>query len=112
MSYEKWLIYIADLDPHAGREQAWLRPVLIVSGNTFNENGALVIVMPLTTKIKNFYWWKVLSPNAKNWLTEISEVLTFQIRTISTNRLKQKIGNISHEDMWTLIEWLQNILSL
>lgn len=112
MQYEKWSIYIADLDPHAGREQAWLRPVLVVSGNTFNENGSLVIIMPLTTKIKNFYWWRILVPNGENGLTEISEVLTFQIRTISTKRLKNKLGSVNHDDMYILIEWLKNILSL
>ena len=47
-------IWYADLNPTKGREQAGLRPVLITSGNLLNEHLPIVIVMPLTTKIKNY----------------------------------------------------------
>ena len=46
-------IWLADLNPVHGREQAGRRPCLVVSVNPFNQGPAeLVIVLPLTTKDK------------------------------------------------------------
>jgi mRNA interferase MazF len=45
-------IWYANLNPSKGSEQAGFRPVVIVSGNLLNEHLPVVIVMPLTTKIK------------------------------------------------------------
>jgi mRNA interferase MazF len=47
-------IWYADLNPVKGSEQAGFRPVVILSGNLLNENLPIVIVAPLTTKIKNY----------------------------------------------------------
>ncbi len=40
----------ADLNPVRGREQARLRPVLILSQDVFNERSGTVIAMALTTQ--------------------------------------------------------------
>ena len=40
----------ADLDPERGHEQAGARPVLVVSGETFNRHSGTVIVMALTSQ--------------------------------------------------------------
>jgi mRNA interferase MazF len=46
-------IWLADLNPINGREQAGMRPCLVVSVNLFNQSPAeLVIVVPLTTRAK------------------------------------------------------------
>ena len=46
-------IWMIDLDPTRGHEQAGKRPALIVSDDVFNSGPAgLVIVLPLTTKSK------------------------------------------------------------
>lgn len=60
--------------------------------DSFNENGSLLIIMPLTSKIKCFFGCKILEPNSENGLVERSEILTFQIRCISTERLVNKVG--------------------
>lgn len=42
-------VWLADLNPTRGHEQAGTRPVLVVSHNTFNHGPAgLVFVLPLT----------------------------------------------------------------
>jgi mRNA interferase MazF len=46
-------IWLADLNPIRGREQAGMRPCLVVSVNLFNQSPAkLAIVIHLTTKAK------------------------------------------------------------
>ena len=74
-----------------GREQSGIRPIVIFSGDTFNENNALVIVLPLTSQIKNFHGGIIIHPDKENGLSEISEILTFQIRCLSTERLMKKL---------------------
>ena len=47
-------IWMADLNPTKGSEQAGIRPVVILSGNALNDHMPVVIVAPLSTKIKNY----------------------------------------------------------
>jgi mRNA interferase MazF len=45
-------VYWADLNPVRGREQAGLRPVLILSHDLFNWKSETVIAMAITTRRK------------------------------------------------------------
>ena len=47
-------IWSANLDPTKGSEQAGQRPVVIISGNTLNEVMPIVIIVPITSKIKSY----------------------------------------------------------
>jgi len=47
-------IWLANLNPAQGREQAGMRPVVIVSGDSMNEYFDVVIACPISSKIKNF----------------------------------------------------------
>lgn len=102
-------IWLADLDPSQGFEQSGKRPVMIISGDTMNVNIGLAIICPLTSKIKNFIGDVILQPDEMNGLTHQSEILVFQVRTISSKRLVKKIGNVS-----TLIhdEVLKNLIKI
>lgn len=46
-------IWMANLDPTKEREQAGFRPVLIKSGNLLNLHLEIVLICPLTTKLKH-----------------------------------------------------------
>lgn len=43
-------IYLADLSPSVGREQAGHRPVLVISHNIFNERSGTVIALAITSQ--------------------------------------------------------------
>ena len=103
-------IWFADLNPIQGSEQSSFRPVIIVSGNLLNDLSNLVICCPLTTKIKNYHGNVVLEPDKKNGLKQASEILTFHIRSLSKNRLKQKIGKIKNDDLKSIHLCLQDIM--
>jgi len=92
-------IWYCDLNPTKGSEQSGLRPVVIVSGDLANTHLNTVICCPLTTKIKNYKGNVVLTPNNDNNLTNASETLTFQIRSVSKARLIRRIGLISKEEL-------------
>jgi mRNA interferase MazF len=103
-------IWKANLDPSKGSEQAGFRPVVIVSGNLLNENLATVIVVPLTTKVKQYKGNPVLTPDKVNGLKEESEMLVFHIRSVSKHRLIAKTGNISRDELARTIKTLNDIL--
>jgi len=88
-------LWYADLNPVKGSEQSGTRPVVIVSGNLANTYLKTVICCPLTTKIKRYKGNVILIPDASNKLPELSEILTFHIRSVAKEHLVRKIGIIS-----------------
>lgn len=103
-------IWYADLNPIKGSEQAGYRPVLIISGNLLNKYLNIVIVCPLTTKIKNYKGNLVIVPTKQNGLDNTSEILTFHIRSISKDRLIKKAGKISQDEFDEIKLGLNEIL--
>jgi len=103
-------IWYADLNPVKGSEQKGYRPVVIISGNLLNKYLNIVIVCPLTTKIKNYKGNPVLNPDEKNGLKKPSEILIFHIRSISKGRLVKKIGKITEEELEMLKKGLNEIM--
>lgn len=113
--YKNWKvkqgdIWWAELNPAKGREQAGSRPVLIISGNLLNENTDVVIVCPLTTKLKRYHGNLILEASDQNGLTETSEVSTWQIRTVAKLRLTEKIGAIPTIEVEKVHHTLNDIL--
>lgn len=104
-------IYLANLNPSMGNEQSGIRPILIISGNAMNDNFGVVIACPLSSKIKNFAGCFVLSPDDLNMLSEKSEVLTFQVRSIVKERIMKKIGEISEYQFQAIKKGLNEILT-
>lgn len=76
-------IWLVNLDPTRGREQAGSRPALIVSVDQFNHGAAqLVIVCPITSKDKKIPMHvKVFPPEAN--LETVSFIKCEDVRSIS-----------------------------
>lgn len=76
-----------------------------------NDHMGICIVCPLTSKVKKYAGCLVLEPDSKNNLSQRSEILTFQIRTIIKTRLINRIGTITAEQLATIKTGLQEILT-
>jgi mRNA interferase MazF len=72
-------MYWTDLNPTKGSEQSGKRPVVVISGNTMNENLPACIVCPLSSQIKYASTCTTLKKSKTNKLKNDSEVITFQI---------------------------------
>lgn len=105
-------IWMSDLSPSIGSEQVGRRPVVILSGNLMNKFLQVVITAPLTSKIKNYQGNPILTPSKNNGLTLESELMVFQIRSISKDRLIEKIGEISTEELTMALSTLKDITTL
>lgn len=90
----RWRLFIANLDPVVGSEQAGTRPVLVVSEEDYNQRMPLVTVIPLTSRKpgRNLYHNEVLLGAGTGGLSLDSIVLVPQVRTISKRRLQASLG--------------------
>ena len=104
-------IWYANLNPSKGCEQAGFRPVVILSGNLLNQHLPIVIVAPLTTKIKNYKGNPVLDPKKENGLKSKSELLVFHIRSVSKDRLIKRTGKIDKAELTQAVKTLNDILT-
>ncbi len=113
-------IWIIDYEPGVtGHEQGGSpRPSVIVSSSDLDSNQAgLVIVVPSTRTrrprsgelLPNHYEVK---PTKQNGLASISYFMCEQIRSISINRLQNRIGKLSPEDMFQIEERLIILMDL
>jgi mRNA interferase MazF len=104
-------IYWTDLNPVQGSEQAGIRPVVIVSGNAMNDNFSVVIVCPVSSKIKHLPGCVILNKDTVNNLSSDSEVITFQIRAVTKQRLKGKLGEVTQEQLKVIRRGLDDVLT-
>ena len=100
----------ADLNPTRGREQAGLRPVLILSHDIFNECSGTVIAVAITGQSQKAGFPLTLELKTGN-LPKQSWVKISQIRTLSVERIGKLIGKASQEEMIQVIEGLNEILA-
>ena len=99
----------ADLNPVRGREQAGLRPVLILSQDVFNERSGTVIAVALTSQPQRAGFPLTLELHAKG-LPKRSWVKISQIRTLAVERIVKMIGRASPEEVAQVIEGLNEII--
>jgi mRNA interferase MazF len=99
----------ADLDPTRGREQAGLRPVLILSHDVFNERSGTVIAMALTSQPQRAGFPLTLELSSLK-LPKRSWLKISQVRTLSVERIGRRLGRASPEELAQAIEGLHEII--
>lgn len=99
----------ADLNPVRGREQAGLRPVLILIQDVFNERSGTVIAVALTSQPQRAGFPLTLELHVKG-LPKKSWVKISQIRTLAVERVGKVIGRASPEEVAQVIEGLNEII--
>ncbi len=107
-------VWQVNLDPTLGAEIQKTRPCVIVNRDALARL-PLKIVVPLTTWKAQFDrapWHVRVEANAVNGLSRDSSADTFQVRSISEERLVEKMGEISDPVMGAINEGLALSLAL
>ena len=99
----------ADLDPARGREQAGVRPVLVLSHDVFNDRSGTAIVVALTSHEPRAGFPLTLETTAKG-LPRRSWIKIGQIRTIAVERLGARVARASIEELDRVVEGLTEIV--
>lgn len=102
-------IYWADLNPVRGSEQGGLRPVLILSHDVFNARSGTVIAVAITSQAQRAGFPLTLELTAST-LPKQSWVKISQIRTLSVDRIGEKLAEASPEEVARIVEGLNEIV--
>ncbi len=100
----------ADLNPVRGREQAGLRPVLVLSHDVFNERSGTVIAVALTSQEPRAGFPLTLEL-ATPKMPKRSWVKISQIRTLSVERIGTRLGRATADQLDQILEGLNEIIA-
>jgi mRNA interferase MazF len=103
-------IHWADLNPFIGSEQGGFRPVLILSHNVFNDRSGTVIAVAITSQRQRAGFPLTLELSDTK-LPKKSWAKISQVRTLSTKRIGKKIASASPEELVSIIDGLNEIIS-
>jgi mRNA interferase MazF len=107
-------IWLASLNPTLGAEIGKTRPVVIVSRDTIGIL-PLKVIVPITDwkeRYETKVWMVRLEPTPLNGLSKPSAADTFQVRSISQNRLIQPLGKLSDLEMQVVSDALGIVLRI
>ena len=98
----------ANLNPTIGHEQSGVRPVLILSSDVFNEKSGTVIAVALTSQKPKAGFPLTLSLTETK-LPKESWVKISQIRTLSVDRIADRLGQAPEGILRQVVEGLNEI---
>jgi mRNA interferase MazF len=107
-------IWLFNSDPTVGDEIGKTRPAIIVNNNEISTL-RLKVVVPITGWNDAFVgvvWMVRLEPSVENGLSKISAADTFQVRSISQQRLIRQVGILSDEKMQNISQALALVLAI
>jgi mRNA interferase MazF len=106
-------VWVADLDPTRGHEQAGKRPVVVVSSNYFNHGAArLIFVAPLTRTDRGVPFHIAIDP-PEGGLRDRSFALCDAVRSISIDWLSGRpLGRLKPATLAQIEDRLRLLLDL
>ena len=96
MTVNRGEIWLAELNPVRGSEQAGKRPVLVMQTNAINRFTTTVLALPFTTNLRRAALPSCVQVAAgEGGLSSESVALCHQLRVLDKNRLTKKLGEVS-----------------
>ena len=109
MRGEVWLV---ELNPVRGHEQAGTRPALVFSVDIFNNGPAgLVVVIPITSKNRDIPLHVDISPQDGGLIVK-SYIKCEDMRSVSKDRLTRKLGTVSSNILESVEDRVKILLGL
>lgn len=103
-------VYWVNLDPVIGSEIGKRRPAVVIQNEAANRASATVTVIPLSSSITKVYPFQVLVPAGEAGLPQPSKALCEQVRTLSRQRLTERLGSLPVERLGQIREALDRHL--
>ena len=104
MTIKRGEIWLADLNPTRGSEQAGTRPVLILQTNSINRFTRTFLAIPFTTNLRRASLPTcVRLVQGEGGLANDSVALCHQFRVLDKSRLIRRLGSLDEESL-TVIE--------
>lgn len=94
---ERGVIVYVYLDPVVGSEVGKKRPAVVLQNALANRSSPTVTVIPVSSKVGRVYPFQVRLAAGEGGLPKESKALCEQIRTVSRERLGERLGKLSAE---------------
>ncbi|MEB3293906.1 MAG: type II toxin-antitoxin system PemK/MazF family toxin [Synechococcales bacterium] len=105
-------IWLADLNPVRGHEQAGKRPCLVISVDLFNQGASgLVVILPITSKNKGIPFHVRINP-PEGGVKNQNFIKCEDVRSISVERLDKRWGIVSLETLAEIEDRLRILMGL
>ena len=98
-------VYWISLDPSQGSEMAKTRPCVVVSPNEINQFLRTVVIIPITSTLKNYPWRVSCVISSKE-----GSIAADQVKVVDKNRIGAKIAALSKSEITELKLVLQKML--
>ena len=99
MSLQRGDVVRVNLDPVIGSEVGKARPAVVVQNDLANRSSSTVTIVPISTSTERIFPFQVRIPVGEGGLTRVSKALCEQIRTVSRERLGERLGRLSPDRM-------------
>ena len=106
MEYQRFEVYLVNLNPTIGSEIKKTRPCVIISPNEMNNNISTVIIAPLTSKLRNYPTRVPCRVEGKQ-----GQIVLDQLRTVDKSRLIKKISLLTKPIQNKIISKLMEMFS-
>ena len=106
MDFKRGDIVTVNFNPKKGHEVGKIRPAVIISNNDENSILDTVILLPLSTDLLDDMEPYRLRISKRSNLKQDSDILINQIRTLSKQRIGEKIASITKEEYTLVIQSL------
>lgn len=103
MTVRRGEIWLADLNPTRGSEQAGVRPVLVLQHEVVSRFSTTFLAIPLTTTLRRASLPTcVRISRGEGGLASDSVALCHQLRVLDKTRLHRKLGMVGQETLATI----------
>ncbi len=113
MDYKRGNIHLVNFNPQKKAEEIGkIRPAIILSDSELNEILDLVTVVALTTNlIDDALPLRVRIPKRED-LKEDSDAMVEQLRSVSKDRISQKIASVSEVELMLIEQGIKTMLDI
>jgi mRNA interferase MazF len=103
MAIARGEVWLANLNPTQGSEQAGIRPIIIFQENTLSKFTTTVITIPVTSNLRRAALPTCIQiSSGEGGLNQESVALCHQIRVLDKTRLIKKLGQLEPETIAAL----------
>lgn len=100
MTLKRGEIWLADLDPTRGSEQAGTRPVLVFQNDAIDKHTVTVLAIPMTTNLRRASLPSCVQiSKGEGGLASDSVALCHQLRVLDKARLLRRLGTVSQSTL-------------
>ncbi len=103
MTVNRGEVWLANLNPTRGSEQAGIRPVILFQNDVVSRFTTTVLAIPLTTNLRRAALPSCVQiAQGEGGLMSDSVALCHQLRVLDKTRLQRKLGTISEATLTAL----------